>query len=435
MAIALGLLAALAWGTGDFAGGLASRRSPETAVVLGTEVIGLVLLLAIAGFVGGDPTGRDLGFGAGAGLLGVAGLVFLYRGLARGRASVVAPISAVGAAVLQVAWGLGTGEQPGALAIVGIICALVAIAIVAGAVDEADADAPHTLTRRQEVTYGLLAAVGFGCYLILISETSDTAGLWTVVAARAAPVAVLVVALPLLRRPVVPKRDSLPLVTLAGDHGRGRQCTPPGRGQNGTPHARRARGEPLPCGHRAARSCFRPRAHRATPVGRSRTRRRGPRPHRDRPLMESRLFDDVADAVRGLCPDELGTVHHRAHRYGIKVWFGAENAAKEHYEAQVVGARDVPEARTLALEVGFHSEHPKEPDNEAVVARLRADERTWRRELGKEPEIAPFLGRATHWRRVSETWLDPDLGEPGIAFEIASRIVDYIIVIEPRRRS
>ena len=133
----------------------------------------------------------------------------------------------------------------------------------------------------------------------------------------------------------------------------------------------------------------------------------------------------------GILPSDLGTLRLRAHRYGIKVWFGAEKPTKEHYEAQVVGARDVPGARTLALEVGFHSEHPKVADNDAVIARLTANEKKWRKEVGKEAEVAPFLGRADNWRRVSETWLDPDLGEPGIAFEIASRLVDYITALEP----
>ncbi len=147
--------------------------------------------------------------------------------------------------------------------------------------------------------------------------------------------------------------------------------------------------------------------------------------------MEPSLFDDVGDALRGILPAELGVLRMRAHRYGIKVWFGAEQATKEHYEAQVVGARDVPAARTLALEVGFHSEHPKAAANDEVVARIVAQERQWRREVGREAEVAPFLGRAENWRRVSETWLDPDLGEPGIAFEIASRLVDYITALEP----
>ena len=50
-ALLFGLLAACAWGTGDFTGGLASRRAPEAAVILATEGIGLVLLLGFAVFM------------------------------------------------------------------------------------------------------------------------------------------------------------------------------------------------------------------------------------------------------------------------------------------------------------------------------------------------------------------------------------------------
>ena len=214
MAILLGLLAALSWGTGDFAGGMATRRAAETAVVLGTETIGLILLLVIAPLVGGSPTATDLALGAAAGLVGVAGLALLYRGLARGRASVVAPLSAVGAALLQVGWGLAHGEDPGGWALVGIVLALVAIGVVAGSADEPAAG--DGLSRRAEIFCGLGAAVGFGFYLILVSETSDGAGLWTIVAARAAPVVVLLAVLGLLRRPLVPGRDALGLVSVAG---------------------------------------------------------------------------------------------------------------------------------------------------------------------------------------------------------------------------
>lgn len=151
--------------------------------------------------------------------------------------------------------------------------------------------------------------------------------------------------------------------------------------------------------------------------------------------MDASLFDDVGDVLRGIVPSEFGPLRLRAHRYGIKVWFGTEKPTKEHYEAQVVGSRDVPAARTLALEVGFHSEHPKVADNDAVIARITAREKQWRREVGKEAEVAVFLGRAENWRRVSETWLDPDLSEAGIAFEIASRLVDYITALEPLVRA
>lgn len=146
------------------------------------------------------------------------------------------------------------------------------------------------------------------------------------------------------------------------------------------------------------------------------------------------MFDAVAAILPGMLPDELGEVRLYAHRYGIKVWFDTEKAPKEHYEAQVIGAKEVPDAKVLAIEVGFHAEHPKEDDNEAVLARLRASEKRWRKDVGKEAEVAPFLGRATKWRRVSETWPDPDLGDSELAFEIAARLTDYITALEPARR-
>lgn len=214
MAIVLGLFAAAAWGSGDFLGGVASRRVAALTVVLATEAIGLVLLLAVALSVSGAPTGADLVFGAGAGILGVGGLALLYRGLATGRAGVVAPLSAVGAAVIQVGWGLLRGEDPGPTALVGVALALTAIGIVAGAAEEGEA--MHRGRRAHELAYGLGAAVGFGVYLVLISETGDAAGLWPLVSARVAPIALLLVALPLLRQRVLTPRSVLPLAAGAG---------------------------------------------------------------------------------------------------------------------------------------------------------------------------------------------------------------------------
>jgi hypothetical protein len=151
------------------------------------------------------------------------------------------------------------------------------------------------------------------------------------------------------------------------------------------------------------------------------------------PTLESSLFDDVADVVRGLVPPDLGPVHARARRYGIKVWFGPAAPPKEHYEAQVIGARAVKGAKILAVEIGFHCEHPRAGDNDAVLDRLRANEKRWRRELGKEAVVGPFLGHQDAWRRVSETWPDPDLSEPELAFEVGARLTDYIRALEPHR--
>jgi hypothetical protein len=154
-----------------------------------------------------------------------------------------------------------------------------------------------------------------------------------------------------------------------------------------------------------------------------------------KPELESSLFDEVADVVRGIMPVELGRVRHRAHRYGIKVWFEEAAPSREHYEAQVIGADGVDGAEVLALEIGFHAEHPKEVDNDAVLDRLLAREPLWRRVLGAEAVAGTFLGPRRGWRRVSETWPDPDLGADDLAFQLAARLVDYAGALEPLRRA
>jgi hypothetical protein len=146
------------------------------------------------------------------------------------------------------------------------------------------------------------------------------------------------------------------------------------------------------------------------------------------------LFEEVAEAVRGLAPAELGTFRHRTHRYGTKIWFGEPDPPREHYEAQVIGATHVPDAEVLAVEVGYHAEHRDPAVNEAAIAGLRAAEPLWRGTLGDDAEIGPFLGR-DGWFRISETWPDPDLEDPELGTELAIRLVDYVSALEPARRA
>lgn len=145
------------------------------------------------------------------------------------------------------------------------------------------------------------------------------------------------------------------------------------------------------------------------------------------------LFDEVADLVRMLSPEELGEVRVRARRWGIKVWFGPAAPPKEHYEAQVIPARLCPEAAAVGLEVGFHAEHADPKANVTAMAPVVAKRSTWRRGLGEAAVDGPFLGR-DGWLRVSETWADPDLSDPELPMDLATRMVDYLVAIEPLRR-
>ena len=61
-------------------------------------------------------------------------------------------------------------------------------------------------------------------------------------------------------------------------------------------------------------------------------------------------------------------------------------------------------------------------------------EKRWRKTLGQEAVAGEFIGDRHGWQRVSETWPDPDLGDPDLAMELAARLTDYISVLEPLRR-
>lgn len=149
--------------------------------------------------------------------------------------------------------------------------------------------------------------------------------------------------------------------------------------------------------------------------------------------LQLHLFEQVADGLHSLVPAEVGPWRQRNHRYGIKVWFGSDPAKPDrlHFEAQVVGAKHVPGSKALALEIGFHAEHPDPAVNRATLDALVAEERSWRPTLGDEAVAGGFLGRAEDWTRLSETWPDPDLGDPELPFELAVRLTDYLVALRP----
>jgi hypothetical protein len=146
------------------------------------------------------------------------------------------------------------------------------------------------------------------------------------------------------------------------------------------------------------------------------------------------FFTDVAEALPGFLPRPLRSPTIRAGAGGLKVWYGSWH---EHFECQRISRAVLRAAgvdATTALEVGFHAEHPRVEDNEVVVALIGAEEKAWRRALGREPELGPFVGRREQrdrWRRLTELWTDGDLDGEAAAFEAAERLGGYIRAIAP----
>jgi drug/metabolite transporter (DMT)-like permease len=186
LAIGLALGASVVWGLGDFLGGLKSRGLHVLAVLALSQVAGLAAVgvwLAVSGDERpGVPT---LGVAAAAGLAGAVGLAALYRGMAIGAMGIVAPISAVSAAI-PFSVGVASGERPGAVQLAGVVLALAGVGL-------ASRQPVHLGGGRAAgVGLALLAAVGFGLYFVLFDNAADASVPWAVVTARSASSAVAV---------------------------------------------------------------------------------------------------------------------------------------------------------------------------------------------------------------------------------------------------
>lgn len=216
LALVLGLGAGIVYGVADFVGGVATRRAPLLPVLLLSQVCGTVLLVVAFPFIAeGDATTEAIVWGAASGVAGAGGVAFLYRGLARGRMSVVAPITSVNAAALPVVFGLATGERPGAPAMAGAALALVAVALVSSD-GRAREGGRLAVVRDPGVIDAIIAGTCFGLFFIFLSYAPSDSSLWPLAGARAASVSLFIVATLVTRtRPAAPA-GSMRLIAAAG---------------------------------------------------------------------------------------------------------------------------------------------------------------------------------------------------------------------------
>lgn len=190
MGIALAVAAAISWGSSDYIAGHATRRSTALVVAALAQLTGLAVVILIAPLVPGAPTAADLEWGALAGIASGTGLVALYRGLAIGPMSIVAPATAGLGAVVPVAIGTGLGQRPTGVTLAGVILALIAIvALSTGSEDEIVHAPARRLVRSAPAI--LIAGVGFGAFYVALDRTGPGAGLWPLVAAHVASVLLL----------------------------------------------------------------------------------------------------------------------------------------------------------------------------------------------------------------------------------------------------
>lgn len=162
----LGLGSALAWGAGDFGGGLTSRRTAVYGVVLISQAVGMILALGLAvARAEVVPAPPDIGWSILGGVLGGIGITALYRGLSVGRMGIVAPVTGVLAAIIPVAAGLVLEGLPRPIVALGIALAIAAVVLVSREADEGGG--------RAGLREALVAGVAIGAFGVVIAQVTD----------------------------------------------------------------------------------------------------------------------------------------------------------------------------------------------------------------------------------------------------------------------
>jgi drug/metabolite transporter (DMT)-like permease len=209
LGVALGVGSAVAWGVGDFAGGLAAKRIGGMVVAGGSQLTGFaILLVLVVALHPAPPTMATLLLGAAGGICGGLGLAALYRALAIGNMGIVSAVAGVGSAAIPLAVGVTLqGDTLGPLQLAGIGCALLAVAAASGATSQG-------LGRISLLLAGL-AAIGFGLWFVLLDLAAEHDQLWALIASRGTA-AVLIGGVTLPRAGRVALRASARLIAAAG---------------------------------------------------------------------------------------------------------------------------------------------------------------------------------------------------------------------------
>ncbi|HSV39784.1 MAG TPA: EamA family transporter [Nocardioidaceae bacterium] len=215
MTVLLAALAAVAYGLSDFVGGIVSRRASAWSVAFLGQVASTVCTAAVAVFRPGEPSASDFAWAAVAGVGAGVGTGFLYRGLSLGRMGVVAPVSAVGAALVPVAVGAITGERLTALVWIGIAAALPGIWLVSSE----PSDEPARGSLAEGVLDGVLAGLGFGLLFATLGQVSESAGMWPLALAQFVSVVAVAAVATALRTDWVPRTTAAAWGLLAGPLG------------------------------------------------------------------------------------------------------------------------------------------------------------------------------------------------------------------------
>jgi len=224
MVILLGLTAAVLYGSGDFLGGMATRKAHVLSVLTVANTAAVIVSLAVAVMASGSASLDGMAWGISAGLAGGLGLIIFYIGLGTGPMSVVAPVAGLVSTILPVAVALAQGERPGIGVYAGALLCLVAV-VLASSGSSSDsgssgaAPEPGRLGRGRAVGYGVASGALFGLFFLLIRNAGQSGAFWPVAAGRFGELGVVLIAGAVMHRNLLARGTSTTALLAAAGAG------------------------------------------------------------------------------------------------------------------------------------------------------------------------------------------------------------------------
>lgn len=208
--VIFGISSAMIWGAADFCGGLATRRSDVFGVLFVSSLIGsLLLVVPLLIWQEPFPGITDLLWGSAGGACGIIGITAFYIGLAKGRMGVVAPVAAVITAILPVVAGVFLEGLPQAIKYAGFALGLLSIWLIS----RSSGSSAITLNK---LGLPIVAGLCFGAFFIFLDQAADTALIWPLIGSRVTSISMLVLVSLVMRKRLLPPKDKIPLIMLAG---------------------------------------------------------------------------------------------------------------------------------------------------------------------------------------------------------------------------
>lgn len=177
LSAAFSLATILCWGSADFIGGMAAKTTDSFLVAAlahasGFAVMSSAALLARASF----PSAGAIMWALAAGASGGVALAIFYRALASGHMGLNAPVAALLAAVIPVAFAFTVEGIPHPVQVAGFVLAGLGIWFIS--------KPDHLTGRPKGLGLAVVAGLGFAGFFLCINQTGDSSALWSAAFSR-----------------------------------------------------------------------------------------------------------------------------------------------------------------------------------------------------------------------------------------------------------